>query len=200
MELIGDFASLGIALCALLAITLAFTIFLSFPGWLAGRIAAPNAPRLTQVRKASTYWTIWVTLGGIPLMVSITGGPFAGVHHFLPTVVAVLLAALALIIANVCAFMLGYKQGLAAKAKKEVGKSLRENLGATSQTEDNVDWLDPKHPAIASTSEDATKATAPLPVVETSRLYDGDAPTQEIAAHDTVSLDDEYPTARPHGY
>lgn len=200
MELIGDFASLGLILCALLAVTLIFAFFLSIPGWLIGRIAAPSAPRLTKVRKTSTYWATWVVLGGLPLMVSILGGPFAGGHRFIPTAVAVILAIGALIVLNVNAFMLGYKQGLATKAKKDISKRLKENLGGAAHAEQDVDWLDPDHPAIASTPGNTATATAPLPVVDAYHPIGEDAPTQESAAHGSIPLGDEYPTARPRGY
>lgn len=197
--LAGNFASLAVALCGVLFVTLIPAFFLSIPGWLTGRIAAPNSPQLKKVRKSGHYWAAWVLLGGIPLALGVTGGPLAGANHFLPTPAAIALTVLGLVVLNVNSFLLGYKQGLAAKAKKEISKSLKENLGRTSRIGETVDLLDENHPAIASTPGGPRAATTPLPVVDAHRPFDGDAPTQEIATHDAAPLNDEYPTARPLG-
>lgn len=198
MDLVGNFISLSVTLCSLLLFMLIPAFFLSVPGWITGRIAAPNSPRLAKVRPASRYWMAWAVLGGVPLTVSVVGGPFAGSNHLVPTPVAVALAVFALAALNVSAFFLGYKQGLAAKAKREVRKSLKSGLAFSDPTRDSEDWLDENHPAI--TPDRSTQAaTMPLPVVDADRTLDGDAPTQEITVRDTVPLDDEYPIARPHG-
>lgn len=200
MGLVGDFATLGVILCAVLVFMLLPAFFLSIPGWLIGRISAPNAPRLKKVRRTSAYWTAWVLLGGAPLTVSVIGGPFAGSNQVIPTVWAVLIAFGGFVALNVNAFMLGYKSGLAAKAKRDIRKNFEANFAPSAHPEDNVDWLDPNHPAIASQPGDEPTATKPLPAVDANRRLDEDAPTQEIVAHGTAPLNDEYPTARPHGY
>lgn len=195
MDLIGNFVSLGAILCGLLLFMLVPAFFLSIPGWLTGRIAAPNSPRLTTVRPSKRYWTAWIVLGGIPLTVSVVGGPLAGSNHLVPTALAVALAVIALIALNVSAFFLGYKQGLAAKAKKEVRESLKSGLAFSSApATGSADLLHENHPAIAP-----DRATTPLPVVDADRSPDRDAPTQETTVPDTVPSDDEYPEARPHG-
>lgn len=198
ISLIGNFASLAVILCGVLLVTLIPSFLVSIPGWLIGRIAAPNSPQLKKVRNNGFYWTSWVLFGGVPLMVSIVGGPFAGSNHLIPTPVAIGLAVLGLLALNVNAYLIGYKQGLAAKAKKEIRKSLQENLGHSVPTEETVDLLDQNHPAIASNPGGPAVATTPLPVVD-ARPIDGDAPTQEIATPDAAPLNDEYPTARPLG-
>lgn len=185
MNLIGNLILLGMALCCLFVAVLIFALVPSIPGWVAGRIAASNSPQLRSARQTSRYWAMWAILGGAPLAASIVGGPFVGTNQFLPTASAVALGIFALITLNVNAFFIGYKQGLAAKAKRDISKTSRSSLEFTGSTSEDADWLDERHPAVTSdTPGSPSMETRPLPLVDAS----------------PSPGDNEYPTARPHGH
>lgn len=197
MNLVANFASLAVILCGVLVVMLLPAFPLSAPGWMAGRLAASNSPQVRTVRASGFYWLVWAVLGGGSLAVSAIGGPFASTSQFIPTPAAVIIALLGLAILNASAFFIGYKQGLAARAKKEIRKGLRSNTVIPGET---VDVLDQNHPALATDVPRDPVATTPLPVVDADRPSSEDAPTQEIAVRRTDSPNDEYPTARPVGY
>lgn len=200
-NLIGDLASLGVSLLGVLVVVLLPAFFLSSPAWLIGRIAAPNSPQLKKVRSNGVYWGTWVIFGGIPATIGILGGPFAGTSHLIPTPWAIAFGITGLIFLNVNAYIIGYKQGLASKAKREIRKNLRNYVSRPDTSCANVDLLNENHPAIASDHGDITTATTPLPVAEALHPHGNDVPTREIATLDAAPQNnDEYPTARPVGY
>lgn len=189
INLVGNLVTLGVTLCAVLFITLIPCLVISMPGWLTGRIAASNSPQVKRVRKTTTYWLTWVFLGGAPVTASLVGGPFTTTHQFFATPVAIILGLAGILILNISAFYIGYKQGVTSKAKKAVRKGIEDGLGA-GIVQGSVETLGEGHPA--ATPPVAT--TKPLPVVAE------EAPTQEIGVPNTdLSDDDEYPLAQPHG-
>ena len=188
INLVGNLATLGVTLCAVLVVTLIPCFIISIPGWLTGRIAASNAPQVKRVRKTSTYWLTWVFLGGVPATASLVGGPLSTIRQFFATPVAIILGIAGILILNISAFYIGYKQGVTAKAKKAVRKGIEEGLGA-SAGQGVVETLGEGHPAASP----PVATTRPLPVVAE------EAPTQEIRVPNTDLSDDEYPLAQPHG-
>lgn len=157
--------TLGVSLSAIVLVLLVPGFFLSAPGWIAGRLAAPNSPQLRKTLTTWHYWVSWALLGGVPLAASITGGPFAGVHQFLPTPLALALGIIGILTLNVSAFFIGYKHGLAAKAKKEIRESFNRKLSGMRNLngESGVDVLDQNHPAIATDAHGPLAKDAPPP-------------------------------------
>lgn len=194
MELIGALALLLVTLCALFLCISIFSFFLSFPGWLVGRIAVLGSPQLKSMRHSRFYITAWLTLGVAPIALCAAGGRFSGAGQFLPNSASIVLGALGLIMLNVNAFFLGYKMALSAKAKREISKALSEPTDLSPTVVPTPDVLDENHPAVTP----ALTPTIPLPAVDADRPLDEDAPTQEISVRDTVPPNDECPTARPH--
>lgn len=195
MDLIGALATLSVGLIALLLTAAIISLTLSAPGWLVGCLSGISSPRLKTMRRASFYWLAWVLFGVLPFAVSATGGPQAQAGQFLPTSLAIVLAAVGVVALNVNAYFIGYKQGLAVRARREVRKSLKDGFSlASARAHSEPDLLDENHPAVASGST----ATSHPSSADAARPLDGDAPTRETPVRDAAPLDDEYPIARPH--